>query len=453
VIFDELRTHSDRGDLVAATHGAADQPSWKEADRALRRIAARRAGLDAEEARWLLVARDAEVHRRFGFASFAEYVERVLGYGPRTLTDRLRVAEALQRLPMTADALAAGRLSYSAVRELTRVATAATEEAWLDAARGRTAREVEAQVAGHRAGDLPGDPPDPELRTFALRFELSPEILALFRDARRHVVDEAGGPLSDEEVLAAMCRATLCHGPETPQRSRPAYQVSITVCEGCRRGWQDGAGQPIEIGPAVVEQARCDALEAGRVDGDMPTRTTPTIPTKIRNLVMRRDHHRCMVPGCRASRHLEVHHLRARAEGGTNEPSNLAVLCDGHHRALHRGRLVITGKPGALGFAHADGRPWGTPPRDGSSSTAEEVRAALRRLGFSNREASDAVTAAEAHVGNDDSMETWLRAALRATRSPAAQVHGSDDPSKTVVVRTGVREREERGRGREVIDD
>jgi len=390
--------------------------TWQQADRALRRIATERARLDAEELRWLVVARVAAVHVELGFASFAEYVERVLHYGPRTLADKLRAAEALEQLPATADALAAGRVSYSIARELTRVAIPATEDAWLGATAGRTARDVAAAVAGRAPGDLPDDPADSDLRTFALRFDLSPEILALFRDARRHVIDEAGEQLTDEDVLAAMCRAALTHGPGEAKRSKPTYQIALTLCEGCQRGWQDGAGQPIEVGPAVVAQASCDATELGRVDAAAPTRATQTIPQRIRNRVMRRDHGRCVVPGCRASRHLEVHHLTPRAEGGSHEPSNLAVLCDGHHRQLHQGRLVIGGAPGALTFAHADGRPWGAPPAEPGAGVRDEVCSGLRGLGFRPREVADAIAKAAAHVSKSAPLEEWLRAALRATR-------------------------------------
>jgi hypothetical protein len=51
----------------------------------------------------------------------------VLGYAPRTAQQRMQVARALETLPVLTDALATGALSYSAVRELVRVATPGTE--------------------------------------------------------------------------------------------------------------------------------------------------------------------------------------------------------------------------------------------------------------------------------------------------------------------------------------
>jgi hypothetical protein len=50
----------------------------------------------------------------------------------------MRVARALATPPEISVALASGGLSYSAVRELTRVATAETEAAWLAASDGRS---------------------------------------------------------------------------------------------------------------------------------------------------------------------------------------------------------------------------------------------------------------------------------------------------------------------------
>jgi hypothetical protein len=96
-------------------------------DRALRQIAARRAALDAEEARWLREAEELQIWRPLGMVSALDYLERVLGCAPRTAQERLRVARALGSLPQLDAALADGTLSHSAVRELTRVAKPATE--------------------------------------------------------------------------------------------------------------------------------------------------------------------------------------------------------------------------------------------------------------------------------------------------------------------------------------
>jgi len=59
--------------------------------------------------------------------------------------------------------------------------------------------------------------------------------------------------------------------------------------------------------------------------------------------VWRRDGGRCRVPGCRSARGLELHHLVHRADGGSHDASNLALMCSACHQAHHDGALVITG--------------------------------------------------------------------------------------------------------------
>src|SRR5262245_3927985 len=130
---------------IATSEPAAE---WMLVHRTLSRLARERAAADAEEGRWLVAALRSAVHVHLGLGSFAEYIERMFGYKPRTTREKLRTAVALEGLPATAHALQTGALSWCAAREVTRVATPETESAWLDSARGRTLRELEELVAG-----------------------------------------------------------------------------------------------------------------------------------------------------------------------------------------------------------------------------------------------------------------------------------------------------------------
>ena len=311
-------------------------------------------------------ARTAGVHRHLGFATFAEYVERVLGYAPGVARERMRVADALAALPKLRAAMTAGDLPFSAARELTRVATVDTEDRWLTAAANRTMREIEDLVSGRRPGDLPDDLPDPNARLHEVRFLVTSATLGKYTAARRAEEDTCGHPLSDDEVMAALCEARLAGaGTDGGDRAaqRPLYQIAITRCTDCSRAWQDVAGKTIELSATELAQAACDAELLGRVDGDRPPRVTRTIPPKTRRAVLRRDRGRCSVPGCRNARYVDVHHLVLRAKGGTHAPTGLATLCSAHHKAAHDGRLKVDRDPrGRLRFAHADGRPYGARP-------------------------------------------------------------------------------------------
>ncbi|MCA9679532.1 MAG: HNH endonuclease, partial [Myxococcales bacterium] len=353
----------------------------------------------------------------------------------------LRVATALQTLPKIADALARGAQSYSAVRELTRVGRDDTEAAWLTAAAGKTVHEIEAMVAGRRPGDLPGAEVDPAEIRRSLSLEIGPETLALWRDARLALELERGGAISDDELLATMCRELLGGGRaaaagDARPAGRAAYQIALTVCPSCDRTTQDGGGRAIEVPPAVGARARCDATVLGRVDGDDVGRAAQTVPPRIRRAVIARDHGRCRVPGCRSSRFVEVHHVQPRAQGGRHTMDNLISLCGGHHDAVHAGRLRIArAASGEPTFTHADGRPYGAPApmttrtrhgagrasadasRSGSHDDSRgDVEQALREMGFPAAEARAAAAACAGHVGQP--LEELVRRALRAAHQP-----------------------------------
>ena len=87
----------------------------------------------------LLAAERPHVAARCGTASLDEGGARHLDLSRRQTEERLRVVKALAELPALEQALASGQLHFSHVRELSRVATAETECAWIDWATGRRA--------------------------------------------------------------------------------------------------------------------------------------------------------------------------------------------------------------------------------------------------------------------------------------------------------------------------
>jgi hypothetical protein len=316
---------------------------WQLVDRRLRSYRHHRARLDAAELFDLVRAEEMKIHWVQGHATFLEYMEYALGYRPHAAGERMRVARALVRLPATSFALANGQLTYSAVRELTRVATDETESEWLARVVDKTVHEVEEMVAGHAVGDRPDDPTHPDLRERRISMSLPPEAYALRRQARTTLADERGSEVTDADLVEAMCRAFL--NPGTGEAG-PAHQIAYKQCRDCKRATQNGAGREVNIAPEVFECAACDARVIGSVDEPQPTKATTTVTKRMREQVFARDHHRCQVPGCRSARNLDVHHIIEQAAGGPNELWNLILLCSGHHAALHAGLISITGRKG-----------------------------------------------------------------------------------------------------------
>jgi len=327
---------------------------WQSVDNALRALHARRCGIDAEEARWLRAAEALQIWRPLGMVSALDYMERVLGYAPRTAKERLRVARALAALPLLDGALARGELPYSAARELIRVATPDSEAAWVDAARDRNLREIEQLVADRKPGDRPTDPKDPAARTHVVRLELSAETFALLRQTRQVLDDEHGTSLTEDQLIAAMCQAVLDGEAPGDATGRAKFQVAVTVCERCQQGWQHGAGAEVPISAAAVERALCDAQHIGSVDDDRPARAYQDVSPSVARLVWHRDAGRCRVPGCRSARGLETHHIVHRADNGSHEPRNIVLLCSSCHQGHHAGTLSISGTADKLDVRRPD---------------------------------------------------------------------------------------------------
>ena len=319
----------------------ADATSWQEIDRDLRALARRRCTIDAEEAVLLCRVVRAEVWRHCDKVSLFAYLEDVLGYGPKVARDRVRVATELEEMPALTAALAASEQSYSAIRELTRVATAETELVWSESARGKNLREIEALVAGRKKGDLPTDPRSLEDEPIVLVLKLAPATFARWREAQKLLADECGDHLDDDAMIEALC-ARVLDGSSGVDESRARHQIMTTICESCRQGWQDGAGRPIPISATDVARAECDAQRIG--SDHEPKRAKQDVSPATRRAVYRRDHGACRVEGCRSSRNLDVHHIIARALGGSHELENLLLLCGAHHVMLHEGKLTITGQ-------------------------------------------------------------------------------------------------------------
>jgi hypothetical protein len=277
--------------MVGCPEWEGSMSEWKFAHEALSQLARERAAADALEGQWLLRARRAQAHLHMGFGNFVSYVEELFGYTPRSILEKLRVAEALEQLPASRAALEQGRLGWSAVRELTRVAVKETEEAWLRAARGRTVRQLEHLVAGKRRGDAPSDKPDPRAVRYVLRFEVTAEAYALFREAQLELRRRSSSCRDDDAALLEMARCILgaaALGDRVPggpvpgapvpggrDEGRSSYQIAISVCPECGSGRQPANGQLVPVAPEIVAMAECDAQRLPALEGNASLETPP----------------------------------------------------------------------------------------------------------------------------------------------------------------------------------
>jgi hypothetical protein len=210
------------------------------------------------------------------------------------------VARALGGLPLIDAALAAGRLSYSKVRALTRVATPATEAALLDTAARTTAAQLEVVCrklhAVQRLGALSGG--DVAARRTVVRRErddgmvvieavLPPDEAAMVWAAieREAAAGEAtAGEATAGEATAG--EATAGEAASVPAgtlatrdaRRPPARRVDglVAMAQAVLRG-DAPARSPIEV---VLTISR-DALAIRDVEGAQPASPVPAVPAVL----------------------------------------------------------------------------------------------------------------------------------------------------------------------------
>jgi 5-methylcytosine-specific restriction endonuclease McrA len=380
----------------------ATQHPAGELDRLGDEIAELSAHLDAATARLLDLIRefDARGGWNTGFRSCAAWLSWRVGLDLGAARERVRVARALGTLPLLAQALARGELSYAKVRALTRVATPETEARLLTVGRAGTAAHVERIVRGWRCVDRRAEAREAKRRhaTRALhvyhdedgmvvvRGRLEPEVGALLLQAlaaaRESLYQRARGragvaagfwdvsaetpPAAQQraDALALLAETALHHGLD-PGAPGERYQVVVHV-DAPALADPEQPGQSVLEGGARVsaETSRrlaCDASrvvmrhdDAGRLV-EIGARTR-TIPPALRRALHHRDRD-CRFPGCGLP-FTQGHHLRHWAHGGPTTLSNLALLCRRHHRAVHEeGYQVARLHDGTLQFRRPDGRP------------------------------------------------------------------------------------------------
>jgi hypothetical protein len=293
----------------AVPFAASEDLSVDDLDRAITQLAQH---MNAETYRMLVLVR--EFDERFGWAkwgcaSCADWLAWRCGISPGAAREKVRTANALRELPAISAAFADGKLSYSKVRALTRVAASHDEDLLLAYALDATAAQVE-----DRCRQIRNTEPD---SVHGARHVWERRSLTLFRDRARNCVrivvelpaeeGELVGRAVDSAVAAgegalgvefasersgeswkaqqadafvAIMKAYLgggagsgADGDATRERSAPAadhYQVVVHVDERALRGEAGRSDLPIE----TVRRLACDGSVVTIVEDERGTRWT-----------------------------------------------------------------------------------------------------------------------------------------------------------------------------------
>ncbi len=305
---------------------------------------------DERRATVLLIGSLAELDARRlflgeGCSSLFTYCTRVLHLSEHAAYGRIEAARAARRFPVILERLADGSLTLTAVGLLAPHLTAENHLALLDAARHRSKREVQEQIAAVRpqppvpptVRKLPaptartepsreaGSSGNPLIPALASERPSSPPSSPPLPPARRPVVQ----PLAparykvqftlDDEGVALLHRAQslMCH-------QVPNGDVAVVMTEALR------------LLVRQLEKRKVAATARPRAGSRPSDPHSRTIPAAVRRAVWARDEGRCAFLGtqgrCTETGFLEFHHVRPFADGGPAVVENIELRCRAHNQ-------------------------------------------------------------------------------------------------------------------------
>jgi len=333
----------------------------------LRRLGQVRSRADAHRAEAIAEAERTGAARKEGFRSTTEWLAAISGEPVPVCRSQIAVASALEAMPETKKAFAAGEVSESKVKVLAQAQALCPEQFARDEA------SLVARVAAACSQQVPKVLGEWKKNTDPKAAEAEAE--RLHEQRALHLSEDWSGMLRLHGLLDPESGLIVRHALEAltdpanldPADTRsPAQARADALAEICQRFLQgDGKGRKRPTG--VLVTIPWDTLQAGKGIVDTPAgpisgntarrlacdatisrvlldpesvpvemgRATRVIPPALRQALELRDPH-CTHPGCdMPARYCDAHHIIHWADGGKTEISNLRLLCRAHHRDAH----------------------------------------------------------------------------------------------------------------------
>jgi len=276
-----------------------------------------------------------------GCSSLFTYCTQVLHLSEHAAYHRIEVARAARRFPIILDVVADGSVTMTTVAILRPHLTAENHTALLEAARHKSKRQVEQQVAAFA--------PRPDAKPLIRRIPTEPEALAPLV-----VAPSTGDGATSSKVLDTAAASAAAQRPIVSPLASDRYLLRVTLSGSgharLRRAQELMAHRVPNGDPAVVVEEALRLLVAQlertkiasvRRPRDQSSGPSPSssgsrhIPASIRRRVWRRDEGRCAFIGargrCTETSRLEFHHVVPFARGGPTSVENIALLCRAHN--------------------------------------------------------------------------------------------------------------------------
>ncbi len=304
-----------------------------------------------------------KLHLELGFSSPRHLLLSEFGMTRSNAAVFLQVARKLDEMPGCIAAFREGALSWSKLRELSRIVKPDNEASWLKNAldsavsANRLALEVSQAIREGRTKPRERDFGLPNVTT-RVSAEFTLEEKERFSTAMNHVTAVMGEPLDgrpfdlgsvllflSEKILAGELLGKS-EGAEDSSSQKHARDHSRKVlyqqCPDCAASRVHTVDGPVEVEPEVVtidpgEELELEPLPEG--ERDRPN------DAKLVEKVLCRDGLCCANPHCGQTVNLHAHHVRWRTRGGRTALFNALTLCSGCHGMVHAGVLNISGSP------------------------------------------------------------------------------------------------------------
>ena len=250
-----------------------------------------------------LIAALAEVDARklwadSGCSSLFAYCTRVLHFSEQEAYLRIEAARVAQRFPVALGMLDDGELTLTNMGLLKPHLTDENHAALLDAARGKSKREVARQMAVLRGDGAVSEFTCWIVPVCADRFRLTVEIADSTYDKLQRTTDLLRHALPDGDIAQVLDRAL----------------TSLL---------------------RDLERAKWAATTAPR-KSQQPASASRRIPASVRRAVWQRDGGCCAFVGalgrCNATAFLEFHHVKPFARGGPSTVDNIELRCRAHNQ-------------------------------------------------------------------------------------------------------------------------
>ncbi len=382
-----------------------------------RRLLASRDRVELQQGRLLRLFQEGRLYRELGHRSYRAWLQS-RGIAPSNAFQCAARDQALLRHPTLRQALVEGLLTATKVDLLVRLPRGFNPESWSNYAENHTCRRLEEAVEAARV--LATRHPE----AWRQRWGTAPEDLESLADFREKAGLPTLEDACDQLILALQQAASAPTSPGAVQTSvgvagnPPPVQTSAQpegtppLAQAAGSGTRACSSRVVvtsslSVGPGAAKQPP----QAADTDGPKPPATLRlrlVLPeavdrlwrqaeawlgreaaepltsedclqvlcltflaasgregrqeSKVRRQALERAGYRCEAPGCACRTNLHVHHIVRRSQGGSDELSNLCVVCASHHlRHLHGGTMRVEGdspEDRVWEVGLQDGQPW-----------------------------------------------------------------------------------------------